>query len=139
MKTLLLSLLLVYNLMAVTAEDAAWLLNGQTDFNKAIQKAKHDKKPMIILLVVKDGCSWCEKMINETMQDAKIKNALNDDAVIVVADFHSKLAKAYKAEFTPTLYFIDTKTKKSIATQVGHEKPGNFLITIISAFDTLDQ
>lgn len=137
MKTLLLSLLLVCNLMAVTAEDAAWLLNAQTDFNKALKKARNEKKPMLVLIVVKDGCSWCEKMVNETMQDKKIKDALAD-SVIVVADFHSDVAKAYKAKLTPTIYFIDPKTKKSVAEQIGYEKPGNFHITIISAFDSLE-
>ena len=137
MKTLLLSILLVCNLMAVTAEDAAWLLNGTTDFNKAVEKSKNGKKAMIVLLVVKDGCSWCEKMVSETMQASAVKDALND-AVLVVADFHSELASAYNAQLTPTIYFIDPKTKKSIKKQVGYEKPGNFLITVISAFDALD-
>ena len=138
MKTLILSLILVCNLLAVTAEDAAWLLNAQTDFGKAIKKAKDEKKPMVVLLVVKDGCNWCEKMVLETMQDQKIKDALAD-AVVVVADFNSNLAKSYNAKLTPTVYFIDAKTKKSIETQVGYEKAGNFLITIVSAFDTLEQ
>jgi len=137
MKTLLLSILLVCNLMAITAEDAAWLLNAQTDFNKAVQKAKNERKQMIVLLVVKDGCSWCEKMVNETMQDERIKDALAD-AVVVVTDFHTDLAKRYKAELTPTIYFIDASSKNSIEKQVGYEKPGNFLITIISAFDSLE-
>jgi thioredoxin-related protein len=124
--------------MAISAEDAAWLLNAQTDLNKAFTQAKKEKTPMIVLLVVKDGCSWCEKMVNETMQDNTIKNALAD-AVIVVTDFHSEAAKTYETVLTPTVYFIDAKTGKSIGTQVGYEKAGNFLITVISAFDTVDQ
>ena len=44
MKTFILSLILVCNLLAVTAEDAAWLLNAQTDFGKALKKAEHEKK-----------------------------------------------------------------------------------------------
>ncbi len=138
MKTLLLSILLICNLMAVTAEDAAWLLNGTTDFNKAVKKAQNEKKAMIVLLVVKDGCNWCEKMVNGTMQDQAVRNAL-EDAILVIADFNSIPARTYNAQLTPTIYFIDPKTKKSIATQIGYEKPGNFLITIMSAFDTLDQ
>ena len=138
MKTLLLSLLLICNLMAITAKDAAWTLDAQTDLYKALKQAKKEKKEMVLLLVVKDGCEWCEKMVHETMQNRDIKDALSD-TIIVIIDNKSDLAKKYKTTLTPSIFFIDAKTGKSVYTQVGYEKSGSFLITIISARDKLEQ
>jgi len=138
MKTLILSLLLICNLMAITAKDAAWTLDAQTDLHKALEQAKQEKKDMVLLLVVKDGCEWCEKMVHETMQDRDIKDALSD-VVIAIIDSKSDLAKKYKTTLTPSLFFIDARTEKVIYTQVGYEKAGSFLITIISAKDQIEQ
>ena len=137
MKTLLLTLLLISNLLAITAKDYAPTLNALTHIDDAYVKAKNDKKSMVLVIVIKDGCHWCEKMVENTMQDKAVKDALSD-TVIVLTDFDSELSKTYKAEQTPSLYFIDAKTKKSIYEQVGYEKPGSFIITIHSAIDALE-
>ncbi len=137
MKLLLLSLLLVCNLMAISAKEYAPTLNAMTDMNKAYAKAESEKKHMILLLVVKDGCHWCEKMVEQTLQDKAVKNALSD-TVIVISDLDSDLAKIFKAEQTPSMFFIDVKTKKSLYEQVGYEKPSAFMISIISAEDNLE-
>jgi len=137
MKLLLLSLLLISNLMAITATEYAPTINALTNMNKAYKKAKSEKKNMILLLVVKDGCHWCEKMVELTLQDKAVKDALSD-TVIVIVDLDSELSKKFKADQTPTMVFIDVKTKKSFYEQVGYEKPGSFMITIISAQDNLE-
>jgi len=137
MKTLILLLLLICNSMAITASDAAWILNAQTDLHKAFEQAKQEKKTMILLFVVKNGCEWCEKMVHETMQNSNVKNALSD-AIIVIIDINSELAKKYKATLTPSVFFIDVKTGKSIYKQIGYEKPGSFLISIINAKDNIE-
>jgi len=138
MKTILFSLLLICNLMAITAKDAAWTLDAQTDLHKALKQATQEKKSMVLLLVVKDGCEWCEKMVHETMQNRDIKDALSD-AIIVIIDSKSEYAKKYKTTLTPSVFFIDAKTKESVYTQVGYEKAGSFLITIINARDKIEQ
>ncbi len=137
MKLLLLSLLLTFNLMAITAKEYAPTLNAFTDLDKAYTKAKNEQKEMILLLVIKDGCHWCEMMAELTLQDKTVKDALSD-TVLVLVDLDSPLAKKFKAEQTPSMVFIDVKTKKSVYEQVGYEKPGSFMITIISAKDNLE-
>ena len=137
MKILLLSILLVSNLLAITAKEYAPTIHALSNINDAFTKAKSEKKRMILLIVIKDGCHWCEKMLEETMQDKVVKKVLSD-TVIVITDLDSALSKVYKAEQTPSLYFIDSKTKKSIYEQVGYEKPGSFMITIHSALDSIE-
>jgi len=137
MKTLLLILLLVSNIVAITATEYAPTLNALTNINDAYSKAKSEKKNMILVMVIKDGCHWCEKMVEHTLQDKAVKDVLSD-TIIVLTDFDSALSKTYKTEQTPSLYFIDVKTKKSVYEQVGYEKPGSFMITIHSAIDALE-
>ena len=137
MKTLLLILLLASNLLAITAKDYAPTLNALSNMGDAYTKAKSEKKNMILVIVIKDGCHWCEKMVEHTLQDKAVKDTLSD-TVIVLTDFNSALSKTYKAEQTPSLYFIDVKTKKTVYEQVGYEKPGSFMITIHSAIDALE-
>lgn len=137
MKTVVLTILLVSNLLAITAKEYAPMINAVTNMNTAFNKAKVEKKRMILLMVIKDGCHWCEKMIEKTMQDKTVKASLSD-TVIVITDFGSDLANTFKAEETPSLYFIDVKTKKTVYEQVGYEKPGSFLITVNSALDNIN-
>lgn len=130
-------LMILGNLMAVTAEDAAWLLNAQTDLDKAFEKAKKEKKKVVLLVVVKDGCNWCDLMVHETLTDPDIQSRLGE-AVTVVVDIHRELPEAFRADLTPTIFFIDAERQKSILKEVGYVKKGSFLIDIVTAFDNID-
>jgi thioredoxin-related protein len=136
MKTVLLSLLLLSNIFAITAKEYAPTVNALTNLNFAYAKAKKENKEMILLMVIKDGCHWCEKMVEETLPQKGIQEALSN-TIIVLTDFNSELSKQYKAKETPSLYFIDAKSKKVLYEQIGYEKPGSFMITIHSALDNL--
>ena len=136
MKTVMLFVLLVCNLMAITAQEAAWVLDAQTDLTKALQKAKAENK-MVLLVVVKDDCNWCEMMIHDTLKDPNIQKKLAD-MVTVVVDINEKLPKDFKTKLTPAIFFIDAKSKKSVLKNVGYIKKGAFLIDIISASEMIE-
>jgi len=137
MKIFVITMLIVCNLMAITVEDAAWVLDAQTDTDKAFKKAKAEKKDLLLLIAIKDGCDWCEKLVHSTLRDEKVKEQLSD-IVTVVVDMKSKSAKDLNATLAPTMYFIDVATKKLVQKHVGYEKVGSFVIDIISAKDKLD-
>jgi len=136
MKAVIIFVLLVCNLMAISAQDAAWVLNAQTDLTKALQKANAEKK-MVLLVVVKDDCNWCEKMIHETLKDKDIQDNLSN-TVTVIVDVNGKLPNDFKVTKTPAIFFIDAETKKSILENVGYVKKGAFLIDIISANEMME-
>ena len=92
---------------------------------------------MLLLLVVKDNCSWCEKMVHETLNDQSIRYELTD-MVTVVVDISEKLPDAYKVTNTPAIFFIDAKKEQSVWETVGFMKKGAFLIDIISAKERFD-
>ena len=129
--------LLVCNLMAITAQDAAWVLDAQTDLTKAFQKARAENK-MVLLVVVKDDCNWCEKMVYDTLKDKDIQDNLTN-MVTVIVDVNKKLPDAFKVTQTPAIFFIDAKTKKSVLENVGYIKKGGFLIDIISASEMTEE
>jgi len=131
MKAILLCALLVCNLMAITAQDAAKILSAQTDLKKACQKARSENK-ILLLVVVKDKCSWCEKMVHETLNDKSIQYELSDMLTVVV-DISEALPDGFEVTNTPAVFFIDAKKKKSVWANVGFVKKGTFLIDIISA------
>ncbi len=137
MKIFIISILMVCNLMAINVEDAAWVLDAQTDLDKAFKKAEAEKKDLLLLVVIKDGCDWCEKLVHGTLKDEKVKEQLSD-MVTVIVDMKSKSAKDLNATLAPTMYFIDVATKKSVQKHAGYEKAGSFIIDIISAKDALD-
>jgi thioredoxin-related protein len=122
--------------MAISAEETAWALDAQNDFTKALQKAKTENK-MLLLVVVKDDCTWCEKMVHETLKDKDIQDSLSN-MVTAVVDVHGKLPNDFKVRKTPTVFFIDAKSEKSVYKNIGYVKKGAFLIDIISANEMMD-
>ena len=137
MKTLIMFIMLVCNLMAISAQDAAWVLDAQTDLTKALQKAKAENK-IVLLVVVKDDCNWCEKMLYDTLKDKNIQENLAN-TVTVIVDINGKLPDAFKVRQTPAIFFIDAKKEKSIWENVGYIKKGAFLIDIISANEMMEE
>jgi thioredoxin-related protein len=136
MKAVIFFALMICNLMAISAEEAAWALDAQNDFTKALQKAKTENK-MLLLVVVKDDCTWCEKMVHETLKDKDIQDSLSN-MVTAVVDVHGKLPSDFKVRKTPTVFFIDAKSEKSVYKNIGYVKKGAFLIDIISANEMMD-
>ena len=139
MKTLIILAMMVCHLMAITAQDAAWVLDAQTDLNKAYEIAKAKKKKLVLLLVVKDGCEWCEKMVFDTLKDKNIQENLADMITVVVDRDDKQLPAEFKAKVTPAIFFIDVRRKKSVLENVGYIKKGGFFIDIISANEMMEQ
>ena len=137
MKTVIMFALLVCHLMAISAQNAAWVLDAQTDLNKAFKMAKAENK-MMLLVVVKDDCTWCEKMVYDTLKDKDIQDNLSN-MVTVIVDVNEKLPDTLKVTQTPAIFFIDAKTKKSVFENVGYIKKGGFLIDIISANEMIGE
>jgi len=136
MKMIIIFAMIVCNLMAISADDAALILDAQTDLNQAFKKAKTENK-MVLLVVVKDDCNWCEMMIHDTLTDPNIQEKLAD-IVTVVVDINGKLPKEFKTKLTPAIFFIDAKSKKSVLKNYGYIKKGSFLIDIVSANEMVE-
>ncbi|WP_321346035.1 thioredoxin family protein [uncultured Draconibacterium sp.] len=64
--------------------------NWQTDFNQALQKAKSEDKPIILVFSGSDWCAPCMKLENEIWSSDEFKNFSAEHFVLYKADFPRK-------------------------------------------------
>lgn len=85
------------------------LLSG--DLKDALLEAKKTKKPVMVY-VKSDSCTYCDKMKEQTLNNADVQKNIND-FIFVIADKNEREAKQYlpATRYTPTVYFISSKFK----------------------------
>jgi thioredoxin-related protein len=99
-------------------EDSNWL----TDFDTAKQKAKTEKKLLLVEFTGTDWCPWCIRLRNEVFKEPSFQADAGKQFVLVELDFpHEKelpkelkaqnegLAKQYKITAYPTVLVLDSK------------------------------
>lgn len=118
MRTLLFVCMLSGMLFAMNAQQAAKALGVENRYDQAIQKAKHEKK-ILVMVVVKEHCRWCEKLVHKTLKDIKVKKRLQD-FVLVIVDKDAPYPDDFKEDFYPSIFYIDYNTEKSIFENVGY-------------------
>lgn len=94
-------------------------------YNEALGQSRDFDKPVYIHFTA-NWCKWCKKMEAETYRDPKVIRfmAENFSAVMVDTEKIPSLARKYRAESLPTLWFLDSQGKAltSIEGYVGPEK-----------------
>ncbi len=110
MKALLfLSLLL----SSVYANHISWL----GDYNKALEKAKKEHKPMMVLLVEED-CKRCNELIKKEFMNHDYVDILNEQVISVIVTRDSKISYPielfYSTSF-PSLFFVNSEVETFLA------------------------
>ena len=118
MKLLITLMFSVLMLFAVNAKDAAFALDFEDNYNIALQKAKVEKKPLM-LVVVQDTCPYCSRLIENTFEDSRVKKNL-DGFVSLIIDKHDNFPKQFKGTPVPMVYFIDPSIEKSTYDNLGY-------------------
>ena len=120
-------LLLVFVSGAAVAEDAEEKLRSITwvGYNEALSVGRDFDKP-VFLHFTAPWCKWCKKMKKETYTDAKVIRFMTENyaAVMINTETLPSLARKFKVESLPTLWFLDSQGKglTSIEGYVGSEK-----------------
>lgn len=105
---------------------------------QAIKEQKH-----LLLFFHKFGCSFCEKMIDTTLDNEKIEAriekyfifvdiGIDDEGTIIHKDFNGTkhdYAKFLEISFYPTVGFVD-KENKIVHGVIGYRDTENFLIQL---------
>jgi thioredoxin-related protein len=125
MRILFLLLSATFLLWATDASEAARRLGVESDYAQAWQKAQQEKK-ILILVIVKQHCRWCHKLIDRTLSDPSVKEKLDSDFVTVIVDKDDTYPKVFRENFFPSTFFIDYTTQKSVYENVGYINAASF-------------
>ena len=110
---------------------------GWTDNEKqALEKAKTDKKMVLMDFTGSDWCGWCMKMDKEVFSTPEFKEYAKDNLVLVELDFphqkyiapttkkqNAELQTQYKVEGFPTMVVLDADGKE-LKTFGGYQEGG---------------
>lgn len=95
-------------------------------YAEAVRMAQSQNKKLFLYFGA-DWCSWCNKMKNETLSDARVKNALRNYIVYHVdKDRESSLANRYNVRGIPS-YFVVGSNERREKTGSGYKTPDQFV------------
>ena len=137
MKLFLISLLFIGTLFATDAKEAAQKLGVENHFATAVKKAKTEKK-MLVMVVVKEGCRWCDKLVYRTLEEPEVKEALNDYVTLII-DKDDTYPKDFKENFFPSIFYVDYASGKSVYENVGYVGKKCFLNDLRESLKTRDE
>ena len=110
MKLITLIVLFTYSLMAADAESAAMMLDYESEYQTAIDRAKKEHK-MVLMVIVQDPCPYCDKLVHKTLDTPAVQKRMKNYVPLVV-DKHGAFPKQFKPPFIPMSYIIDPNEEK---------------------------
>jgi len=99
--------------LSINADHIHWMGN----YDKALQKAQKEHKPLMVLLVKKE-CPSCNDVIKETFMGQEYVKHLNQNFVSVIVTYEGResypIEMFYSTNF-PTLFFVSSQTETFLA------------------------
>ena len=130
--SLLAAMLLCLVVASVSAQEAGWT----EDYDKAVERAKTQNKPILLDFTGSDWCGWCMKMKRESLDTPQFMAYAQQNLVLVTVDFPRKTAQApatkqqnerlgakYQVDGYPAFVLID-KTGRELGRQSGYLEGG---------------
>ena len=99
--------------LSVSADHIHWLGN----YDKALQKAQKEHKPLMVLLV-KKKCLSCNDVIKDFFMGQKYVKALNQKFVSVIVTYEGRESypiEMFYSTIFPTLFFVSSQTETFLA------------------------
>ncbi len=131
MKKLLSSLAVLSLLTSAAFSAAGW----DDDYEKAVAKAKTEKKMVLLDFTGSDWCGWCIKLDKEVFSKKEFKDYAKDNLVLVEVDFpqgknqskklkeqNEKLKNEHAIRGYPTIIVLNADGKK--VGQLGYMEGG---------------
>ena len=119
MKFFFITLLLSYALIASNALEEAKKIGAETDYATAIAKAQKEKK-MLVMVIVKEDCRWCEKLVEKTLNEASVKKELDKNYITLIIDKDAEYPSVFIEDYFPSIFYIDYASQKSMYGNVGY-------------------
>jgi thioredoxin-related protein len=125
MKTLLLKSAILLAAMAVSFSTARAATGWSDDYDKALAKAKTEKKMVLLDFTGSDWCSWCMKLDKEVFSKKEFKDYAKENLVLVEVDFpnakrqtkklkeqNEKLKTEHSIQGFPTMIVLNSEGEK---------------------------
>ena len=110
----------------VTVSSVAIAASGwDDDYEKALAKAKSEKKMVVLDFTGSDWCGWCIKLDKEVFSKKEFKDYAKENLVLVEIDFpqgkrqtkklkeqNDKLQKEYSVQGFPTIVVLNSEGQK---------------------------
>lgn len=109
----------------VAAPVANSKLNWMTNYEEAVNKAKSEKKTLLLFATGSDWCGWCHKLENEVLSTTDFSDAVGDQFVFVLVDFplktpldsaqqaqNKQLQKKFDIKSFPTIILLDDQQQQ---------------------------
>jgi thioredoxin-related protein len=132
MKKIVFGLFAAWAVSQVVASEGEWL----TDLPKALDRAKAEKKAVLLDFTGSDWCGWCKRFDKEVFSTTEFKEYTTKNLVLVEVDFPNQkklapelkkangaLKNKYKVEGFPTLVVLNGEGRE-IGRQVGYLEGG---------------
>jgi len=94
--------------MALSASHVSWL----GDYDRALEKANKESKPLLVLLI-KNDCNSCKSVVKEVFSNKEYIDKINKEYVAVIINYdnqHYPIELFYSTVF-PTLFLVDSKSE----------------------------
>jgi len=121
--SLIMATALILGLSSITKAgdaDSGWL----TNWDKAVELAKKEKKVILVDFTGSDWCGWCIKLKKEVFDTDDFKKWAKDNVILLELDFprkssqdeklkeqNKKLMTKYNVRGFPTILFLDAEGK----------------------------
>ena len=117
LRNIMIILLCTLSLQAAFWDDYkmfAKYMHYETDYNKALAKAKKLHKPLF-MVVVTDGCPFCEKLMDRILTKDYVRKYISKKYVTLIMNKEEqKVPKKYIRPFEPVTYIIDPDSEQII-------------------------
>ena len=96
-------------------------MNYETDYKKALAKAKLSDKPIMMVVSTKT-CPWCRKLERQTLKKDMVNDTVSKLFIpLTVTRDIDKYPGDFNAKVVPTVFFIDPKTEKTFDISYGYK------------------
>jgi len=92
------------------ANHISWL----GDYNRALEQAQKEQKPMMVLLVKKD-CKLCNEIIVKNFMNHEYLDVLNEKYVAVIITYEEEISYPIELFYSmvfPTLFFVNSADER---------------------------
>lgn len=112
----------------VSHETFAKVMNYETNYKIALEKAKKEDKKLMVFMSM-PYCPWCRKLENRILSQTHIDKIIKEKHVPLMLNYQKKAfpKKLTKSNITPTLYILNAKTEKIEETFIGFSARNMFL------------